>query len=646
MRKNKSVPIQALIIAGSLSLTLSGCSQNITAYPENNTSASTEASQNEEMPVQNSEIKETEDETSVEVSEATSESEVVETIKSENTEEATDPLTDTQHNSINMLNYLTVLTQEINSSKNSKLYLEQAYSSIVNNTYPNAIDDRTLGELNALLDTLEGYRMVAEKRERLEYIYEQNKAQALRDAVPNPLGLISTVQSFSLAKMVASVAYMTVDSVTSYQTSAAQADLQYLQDGWALDDEDAEFLHNQRKSTFSYMVKTVNENKLPGELALTEESVDTFVDWKNNQNVVARIRFLESNQNTYMAFGGYWLTLAQSYYENQDYEKCLDAIKSYEDLEICIFRKDYDYAEVLPYAIAASEEVLSGSDYISNIEHYAENIINNTGNDQWSLRYIAAQAYIELYSKTNDDTYLRKAYDIALDNVNNLVSKQYSMNETFLAEVVEVKAEKGDTSEKKDEIKKYNKMLKEERKAELSPVYEPLMLNCDLLFSLAEELKLPEKETLQIEQILHENSEPLFLVNELDNLYTFSPNDIDTSEIDMSFDGEELVIPAKYVSDDTKITVTIKGKNTLETIDDWKLTKVTRKTEGDIDTFKAMYSSETAKKFKYSGNMEIDIEINAKPDSAAENLHFKYNTELQKRWGIIPDKLTYQRTEK
>ena len=646
MRKNKSVPIQALIIAGSLSLTLSGCSQNITAYPENNTSASTEASQNEEMPAQNSEVKETEDETSIEVSEATSESEVVETIESENTEEATVSLTDTQHNSINMLNYLTVLTQEINSSKNSKLYLEQAYSSIVNNTYPNAIDDRTLGELNALLDTLEGYRMVAEKRERLEYIYEQNKAQALRDAVPNPLGLISTVQSFSLAKMVASVAYMTVDSVTSYQTSSAQADLQYLQDGWALDDEDAEFLHNQRKSTFSYIVKTVNENKLPGELALTEESVDTFVEWKNNQNVVARIRFLESNQNTYMAFGGYWLTLAQSYYENQDYEKCLDAIKSYEDLEICIFRKNYDYAEVLPYAIAASEEVLAGSDYISNLEHYAENIINNTGNDQWSLRYIAAQAYIELYAKTNDDAYLRKAYDIALDNVNNLVSKQYSMNETFLAEVVEVKAEKGDTSEKKDEIKKYNKMLKEERKTELPPVYEPLMLNCDLLFSLAEELKLPEKETLQIEQILHENSEPLFLVNELDNLYTFSPNDIDTSEIDMSFDGEKLVIPAKYVSDDTKITVTIKGKNTLETIDDWKLTKVTRKTEGDIDTFKAMYSSETAKKFKYSGNMEVDIEINAKPDSAAESLHFKYNTELQKRWGIIPDKLTYQRIEK
>lgn len=44
--------------------------------------------------------------------------------------------------------------------------------------------------------------------------------------------------------------------------------------------------------------------------------------------------------------------------------------------------------------------------------------------------------------------------------------------------------------------------------------------------------------------------------------------------------------------------------------------------------------------------MEIDIEIDVKPDSSADILEFKYKTELQERWGIIPDKLTYQRVEK
>ena len=159
---------------------------------------------------------------------------------------STEQLDSTQSNSIAMLNYLTVLTQEIRASKNSRLYLEEAYSSLINNTFPNAVDSRTLTQLNSILDTLENYRMISVKRERLEYIYEQNRAQALREAVPNPLGLLSAVQSFSLAKIAASIAYMAVDAYTSYTTYTAQVDLQYLKDGWALDDEEAVALHKPR----------------------------------------------------------------------------------------------------------------------------------------------------------------------------------------------------------------------------------------------------------------------------------------------------------------------------------------------------------------------------------------------------------------
>ena len=85
-------------------------------------------------------------------------------------------LSDEQANAIAMLNYITVLTQDINASKNSRLYMEEAYASLINNTYPNAVDSRTLSQLTGLLDTMEGYRMVAVKRDRLRYIYEQNQA--------------------------------------------------------------------------------------------------------------------------------------------------------------------------------------------------------------------------------------------------------------------------------------------------------------------------------------------------------------------------------------------------------------------------------------------------------------------------------------
>ena len=638
MHKYRPCHIKLLAIAGVVSVAISGCNTT-TETPSDNTSVDTivseNVSENEESSEKDSEV-ETD---TLEESEEQTNDEIPE-IPFEETE---DKLTDTQQNSMNMLNHLTVLTQEINASKNSKLYLEEAYSSIVNNYNPNAIDDRTLGELNALLDTLEDYRMVDEKRDRLEYIYEQNQAQAVRDAVPNPLGLLGAVQSFSLPKLVASVAYMAVDSATSYQSSSAQADLQYLQDGWALDDEQASVLHNQRKGTFSYMVKTVNENQLPGELALTEESVEEFVKWKNNKNVVSRIQFLESNQDTYSAYGGYWLTLAESYYENGDYQKCLDAIKAYEDLEICIFRKNCDYAEKLPLAIASAEEVLEDTDYISNAERYAENIISNAKNEQWALRYFAAQTYIDLYAKTNNEMYLKSAYNIALDNVNNLISKQHDMNATYLSEIVEAEAKKGATSEAKDEIKKYNKMLKEERKTELPPIYEPLKLNCDLLFSLAEKMDISEDDKKQIEHILHENDEPLFLVEEIDNLYRFSAKNIDASKIEISFDGEEIIILAKYVAENAKITMSVKSKNKTTTIDDWIVDEVDRDKKGKLNTFKVVYTSKSAKDFKYGKKMDITIKIEPQAESKAQTLTFKYDTVIEKRWGIIPDKLTYKR---
>lgn len=297
--------------------------------------------------------------------------------------EVTEGLDATQRNSISMLNHLAVLTQEINASQNSRMYLEEAYSMLINNTFPNAVDSRTLSQLTGILDILEKYRMIAVKRERLDYVYEQNRAQAIRSAVPSPLGLMSAVQSFSLSKLAASVVYMAVDSYTSYASQTAQADMQYLQDGWTLDDEAAAALHESRKSTFSYMVRIVGDYGLPGDLTLSENAVDEFVKWENNDNVTQRIQFLEANVDTYQALGTYWIVLAESYYENGDYGKCISALASYEALGTRIFRKDYEFARVLPLAVISAGHTLSGNDYVEAVERYLTLILNNTDYDDW-----------------------------------------------------------------------------------------------------------------------------------------------------------------------------------------------------------------------------------------------------------------------
>ena len=114
-------------------------------------------------------------------------------------------LTKEQSNSIAMLNYLTVITQEINSSSGSKLLMEQIYNELINNTAPSAVDETTQDQLRKLLNRINTYRMIAEKRERLDYIYERNKADAIRSAIPNPLGLLSATTAGDWKKLALSV---------------------------------------------------------------------------------------------------------------------------------------------------------------------------------------------------------------------------------------------------------------------------------------------------------------------------------------------------------------------------------------------------------------------------------------------------------
>lgn len=547
-----------------------------------------------------------------------------------------DDVTTEQLTALSMLNHLTVLTQETNDSRNSRLFMEKAYSDLVNNTYPNSIDSRTLGRLTRLLDTMERYRMINVKRERLQFIYEQNQAQAIRSAIPNPLGLLSAVHSLSPARLIASVVYMAVDSVASYQSASAAAELQYLKDSWALNDEEAEELHQSRKDMFSHMINIVNDYKFDGDLALTEEAVQEFSKWKNESNVVAKIQFLESNQNTYKAYGGYWLVLADAYYNNGELSKCLEALNTYESMDARIFRRDFEFAKVLPLGIAAAEETMSVEDYVVYANKQAEAIVTNTRNEDWALRYFAAQTYISLYDKTKDEEYLWKAYNITIDNVNNLLHEQKNLNEIYLAAIKEESTPKDATNDEKEQISKYNTMLKETRKKEIPPISEALRLNCDLLFALAEQINLSDAEKAKVDAILHPNGERLFLVEPVDNKYWFNPNGITaTSDINFVFNGTEMVAPVSILTSNTSIEVSVKEKDETEPtlLTDWRLDRVERKTEGDIATFGAIFYSDAGKAHIWGSESEITVKINTDPEHETGEYTFEYTTEsVKKEW--------------
>lgn len=556
-----------------------------------------------------------------------------------------------QKNSIAMLNYLSIIAEEINVSKDNRLALEEVYTTLMNNTNPAKIDDETQDHINNLMDTIKSYRLISVKRERLQYIYNQDKAATVKNAVPNPLAILSMTNSFNWKKLVASVAYTAVDSYSNYKAANKEVDQQFLISGWELDDEETEAIQKSRERAYNYMVDIVQKYGIEGNLSLNEKAIKDFALLCTEDNITRKIQFLESEENTYKMLGDYWLELADSYYENGDYQKCLTCIDKYQSLDTGIFRKDYEYAQVLPKAIIAVQETKKGNEYVQLSKTFADAIVQNTNNDDWSSRYFAAQVYIDLYAKTNDTTYLKEAYQIALNNVNLLVDEQTKLNQVYLNDVKEEELEpvddkylseaekKEQKKERKEEQKKldeYNKALKTKRKIELPSLYEPLVLNCDLLFALAEELDIEQTEKDKIKEILLTKKNGVFLSKTVNDQYSFGEG----NKYAIEYDKNEIVIPADLLVEECSVVVTLTDGDKETTYDDWKITKVKR--EGKtIDTFKTYFSSKKIKSYKWTKDTKITIEI-LNGDSF-ESVVFKYKVKEYKDNFVIPDKITFKR---
>lgn len=614
-----------LIMVLSVLISLSGCSS-----PDNKTELQTPATEESNYPkvdisteapsIDNTEV-ENKDEAKTSVSDTT----ITENVAQEIDEEVL--LTPTQLNTVNMLNYMTALTQNVTEERKSQLFLEKAYNSF-DNLYPNSVDIKTQSQITNLMDTINDYRMISVKRDRLEFIYENNKAQALRQAIPNPIALLSAVQSGSPMKIAASVLYMAVDSVSSYQSASSQADMQFIKDGWQLDDAESDALHISTKNALTYMFEMVRTYDLPGDYALSRSSVEDFITWSNrpDSQLVNKIAWFESHQNMYKKFGPYWLALAKCYYNSGEYAKCLQSISEYERITTRIFRQNLDYAEVLPMVIVSAKETMNKEDYIKTAGKYCQLILSNSKDSNWSIRYFTAQIYIDLYAQTNNSAYLDNAYNIIFNNVNELVSAQRELNASYLLPVKETKAEKDATKREKDEINQYNKIIKEERKTALPPVNEALYLNCDLLFSLAEKRDIDTDEKVRIESIIHENGNKIFLSDALDQKFWFnSKNEIDQDSISVDFDGKKFIIPVSYVTDRSLITVTVSDDSKNNIFEDWHIVNVDRPKDGSLSEFKVAYESDGAKTYKYTPGELVTIKVIPLAENPDKYLEFQYD---------------------
>ncbi len=515
-------------------------------------------------------------------------------------------LSEKQLNSVAMLNYLAMISQKIESSKNNRIYLEEIYSSLLNNTNP-VIDETTQDQLQTLLNIIKEYRQIELKRERLNYIYEQDKAKSIKNLMPDPLTILTVVNSFDWKKMVASIAYTAASSYANYKSANDELDRKFLTDGWELDDEETEIIHMNRTRAFNYMVDMVRENEIPGFLTLNEESIENFVKTTFNTNPNQKLQFFTSKEEIYENFGPYWLELAKCHYELEDYKKCLDCFEKYEAMKTSIFRYDFMYADYLPMAITAAQFIYDGQEYIDTVTEYAA-VLNSPYQNKWDLKYFAAQTYIALYAKRDDISYLKTAYEIVKSNVNALTAKQEELNETYLNEVKTLTFKDSDTFMLDDEeltvqqkgLDDYNASLKEKRKTELPELYEPLIVNCELLFSLAEKLEIDDSEKSAIEGILS----GVFIVEPIKEKFSFGYT-MPKHTITMSED--ELVITADILDSSSKVFIFVNSEKSTY-INDFVIEKVER-TGKEISSFKAIFKSENFGSFDWKTGDELIVVI-------------------------------------
>ena len=147
-------------------------------------------------------------------------------------------LSNEQLNSFSMMYYLAITAEKIRISKDNRLILDDIYTSLLNDINPGAVDEITQDHLRNLRDIIKSFRGITVKRERLQYIYNQEKAAAIRSAVPNPLAILSVTNAFDWKKLAVTVVYTAVDSYNSYKSASENADKAFLMSGWDLDDEE------------------------------------------------------------------------------------------------------------------------------------------------------------------------------------------------------------------------------------------------------------------------------------------------------------------------------------------------------------------------------------------------------------------------
>lgn len=528
-------------------------------------------------------------------------------------------------NSAILLNHLIISAYAAETSRHSRLYLEELFTDTLDNLNTDKLDEETKTQIDEFKSALESLRMPAEKREKLHVLYQNTQAHTLRSVVDDPASLLSHWHKFGLSDLVNAAFCMPVDSAESYAAIQSPAQLYYYQDHPSFDEEQTAALAKARDELIAYLESYVKAKELPAQYALSPQAASDFANLRNS-SAQEKLQFLTDNADIYSELPDYWALLAQSSFENGDYKDCLNAIETYAEKQAPVYQTDRTYGRLIPLAMICLQETVNiAVTRVRQIEPYIERLIVNTSKDDWVLRYFAAMAYTDITRASDNpwakEGYLNNAYAILRSVTENLAAKQRDSNTAYLGDAVMLKAPSGASKAEKKEIRDLNLLLKEDWKTGLPPVSEALLLSADFFKALTEKMEIAKEET---DAILYPAQSPLFFNPYLESLYTNDDAQIEAPVI--TFDKKKITVPASTINYDYDLKVTVEHGSDLYIFDDWKVSNVKRVNAKDAGSFIAELTSENNSHMKYQEDMIVNVELIPTALAPCETYSVKYKT--------------------
>lgn len=449
---------------------------------------------------------------------------------------ASEDMNSKQKNSYDLMNFITVSTMDIKEANNF-YSLEEIRKTLQNDINPRLIDEKTKQHIKLLSQSITEDKLLLLKRERIDYLFENAKAEAYKKAIPDPMFLLSgTLAGGGIPGALATLGMVTISSISNYVNAKDQAELQYLQSNWDLIGERVSAIDTRLTNMFGYRVDIANDYKIPDAYyILDSNSVNIYSEIKayksseREDDCLNQIEEFEKNKSIFEWYAPYWLDLSSAYYyktsfcdENEKeffYRKSLESYMKYKEIAPTFFVRDTYYAKHIPMAIFCAEQILSKEELLKFELSELADMEKNWSLTDVDLHYIAAQIYISIAKKTNDQKYLKKAFDLINQNITPLIKNQRELIDQWVNPVPKINT--GALPEEKAQYDYISSLRKESK----PPVNQTLLLNSELLFELMNVTNISDSKRKEIKtrfdsvSMLYDFSDvSSFKIKELENI--------------------------------------------------------------------------------------------------------------------------------